>query len=399
MNVSGRLAEEKRKYVIVLLALVWAFNASFVYHGAIHFLLDVAVVMCLIDMFGAIKLDVTDLFLFLGVGFFFYNQDKDMANACITAGTVWLEYLVGKKISREIFMDNRRIIPIAIGIVCVTSYIKGVLSYSWIYINSSIYFNSPAGTFPMWGTEMILPRTQHEYFLIMMAVSLVFWVIYLKENKLSIVGLLLSVMAVGISLYGLGRMSTCAMVVSFVMVVVLYVFENKYKISIKKSIKTISMSLIAFLILLLDKGRVYGLVTLRDWGEDGGILNNIRFKLWQEGLKLMMQHPLGSSDILLEPYEGRVEGYAHNTWIDIGRTGGVIPFVLMVIFTVIVCIRLVQIWKKEKCVEKYALIAVFIGMTLYCMFEPVLNANPYFFCGEVFLSGMVMGGYNAVRKR
>lgn len=399
MNINGRLVEEKRKYVIVMLALVWAFNASFVYHGVVHILLDVAVMMCLIDMFGAIKLDVTDPLLFIGVCCFFYNQDKMLAGACMTAGFVWLEYLIGKGIGREVFSDNKKIIPLSIGMICVVSFVKGVLSYSWIYFNSSIYFNSVKGTFPMWGTGMVLPRTQHEYFLIMTSVSLVFWVLYIKVNKLSMIGIVFSLAAVGVSLYGLGRMSTCAMVVVFVMIILLYAYENRHIIDVKRSVKAFAMTVVIVAGLILDKGRVYGLLTLRRWEEDGGIFKNVRFKLWKEALKLIVQHPMGSSDIVMIPYKGKWEGYAHNTWIDVGRFGGVIAFIALVVFLIIVVINFFMLWKIQKGVEKYALISVFIGMNLYCMFEPVLNANPYFFCGEVFLSGMVMGGYNAVRKR
>lgn len=393
MNINGRLVEEKRKYVIVLLALVWAFNASFVYHGAIHFLLDVAVLMCLIDMFGAIKLDVTDLFLFLGVCFFFYNQDKDVANACMTAGVIWVEYLIGKGIGKTIIKEDEKCMPLCLGVVSLILAIKGLLTYSWLFKNE---YN---GIFPMWGTGILLPRTQHEYFLIMMTTSLAFWIIYIKKNKWSLIGVVISMLTLALSLYGLGRMSMCATLVVIVLVCFLCLAEKKFQINYKIVLISICIMLIGVILVICRKGIVFKLLTIRDWSTDGGILGNIRFTLWIEALKLILQYPMGSSHIVIIPYEGRIEGFAHNTWIDIGRTGGVIPFVLMVIFTVIVCIRLVQIWKREKCVEKYALIAVFIGMTLYCMFEPVLNANPYFFCGEVFLSGMVMGGYNAIRKR
>lgn len=389
METKVRLDEINRVAITIVLAMIWAFNASFVYNGVNHFLIDVLIFFFLFNFYELTKVGFTDGLIWLAVFCFLVFQNGEVAGACMTASVVWMEFFVGKNLGKALFVLEVKRVPLCVFLVSLILGIKGFLTYSWLFSNDYV------GIFPMWGTGMMLPRTQHEYFLIMMVTSLAFWVIYIQYSRVAVVGMVFALATLALCLYGIGRVGTCSMIVVFLLVGMMYIWENRSSVNFRKLIKYSGSTLVILGLLFLDEGRVYNLITKRDWSSDGGIFRNVRFYNWKSAIELMIQYPMDSYKFHIIPYEGRTENLAHNTWIDAGRYGSVFSMFFLVCFTLLVFVCLIQLWRRDKSVEKYSLIAVFMGMTLYCMFEPVLNANPYFFCGEVFLSGMVVGGYYA----
>lgn len=86
-------------------------------------------------------------------------------------------------------------------------------------------------------------------------------------------------------------------------------------------------------------------------------------------------------------------GYLHNLWLDIYNRTGVLPFLMMLIFTVLMIGRYFVFRKRMldrgRHVDCTCLTALLIATVLNCMVEPIIEANPYYFLIVLmFLGGM-----------
>ena len=85
------------------------------------------------------------------------------------------------------------------------------------------------------------------------------------------------------------------------------------------------------------------------------------------------------------------EPYYHNMWLDIGRIGGLIPFIIMVSYSVVTFSHVVRIFldrTKERRI-RYLLMSVYLGVTINFFVEPILEGLLDFFLIFCFMNGMV----------
>ncbi|KWX87462.1 hypothetical protein AMQ83_12970 [Paenibacillus riograndensis] len=83
--------------------------------------------------------------------------------------------------------------------------------------------------------------------------------------------------------------------------------------------------------------------------------------------------------------------YAHNLWLDVLYSTGIIPFFLLAIFTML-CIKNVVYISKRRNVNKlfiFVIISVYAGYLLNFMVEPILEGVPYMFLSFCLLNGMI----------
>lgn len=100
-----------------------------------------------------------------------------------------------------------------------------------------------------------------------------------------------------------------------------------------------------------------------------------------------------SSDWFLYPFGGdQVDfgfNFAHNLWLDIIRTVGILPFIALCVFT----IQSSAIIKKFSAVKSNYTYYVYLvaGMAISCFVEPIMEANPYYFITLVMIIGGMEG--------
>ncbi len=100
------------------------------------------------------------------------------------------------------------------------------------------------------------------------------------------------------------------------------------------------------------------------------------------GFELMFEHPLGGLKSSL---------YYHNMWLDIGRVAGLLPFLWMVLYTVVVNAHMLRMF-SEKAIDpgfRYLLFCVYVGMQVNFLVEPVLEGLIHFFLEFTIINGMV----------
>lgn len=103
------------------------------------------------------------------------------------------------------------------------------------------------------------------------------------------------------------------------------------------------------------------------------------------GLKSIIEKPLGNNDKI-----GNLK-YAHNMWLDVGKEVGIIPFIILIMFSIYSIYQLHRYNKNKKTTinNKLYVTSIFIGMTLNMISEPIIQGVPLFFIMFVLILGLI----------
>ena len=114
---------------------------------------------------------------------------------------------------------------------------------------------------------------------------------------------------------------------------------------------------------------------------------------WSQGIDLIINKPFGGGNFLF----GK-RYYSHNFWLDVGVMGGIIPFVLLVIFTLI-NININRLLIKKAFVFSFfygsILLVLNIAFMLTFFVEPILEGNSQY----VYAYFMFVGMTSMVNKK
>ncbi|MFC3797897.1 O-antigen ligase family protein [Cohnella sp. GCM10012308] len=118
--------------------------------------------------------------------------------------------------------------------------------------------------------------------------------------------------------------------------------------------------------------------------EDEGIFGDSRTTAWKEVFSGLFAHPMGNKETVISLR------YAHNLWLDVGYEAGIIPFVLLLIFTVFTLLSLRTFVKSDQPVLfKKLFIAMFTAFFITFMMEPIMGGAFTYFTAFCFIAGMV----------
>ena len=121
------------------------------------------------------------------------------------------------------------------------------------------------------------------------------------------------------------------------------------------------------------------------------LLTDPRIKAWSQALQGVYKNPSGGKQTLLSLK------YAHNIWLDVGYTAGIVPFVILIIFTLITIKYYLDIINSSyvSMYSKYLVTTMLSAFLLTFMVEPVMEANYLFFGAFCLFSGIL----NAITKQ
>lgn len=118
-----------------------------------------------------------------------------------------------------------------------------------------------------------------------------------------------------------------------------------------------------------------------------------RLDVWKLFLEdnAFIKYPMGGGYIA----RSNGMGYLHNLWLDIYNSTGVLPFIAILVFTVLMFVRYVNFRKEmlrhDRVVECTCTTALLIATVLNCMVEPIIEANPYYFLIVLMFLGAMNG--------
>lgn len=103
------------------------------------------------------------------------------------------------------------------------------------------------------------------------------------------------------------------------------------------------------------------------------------------GLKALIENPFGNTEKI-----GNLQ-YVHNMWLDVGKETGIIPFIILIIYTINTFISLWHIIENKKLSIKYKILisSVYLGVNINFAVEPILQGAPFFFSMFIIINGLI----------
>ena len=228
------------------------------------------------------------------------------------------------------------------------------------------------------------------YYLTFMAVLfplLVFCFQAFRERKFSyfemIVLLCLSLFAIYIS-NEMGRRTVLLLLgISFV-----YIVTEKLAVYQQYFSKKIFLLAIVAMMIVISVGYYFLMDTpvMQRMMQKG--LSDSRFGFWIPGLEAMWHYPFGGGHGVLVGHHMKL---AHNTWIDIGKDFGIVPFFTFLIFSLMHIPYLIRIVLSRHISHflKHQMIIIAVSLFAIMMVEPVFTSDKTFFAYGIFFLGFV----------
>jgi oligosaccharide repeat unit polymerase len=164
------------------------------------------------------------------------------------------------------------------------------------------------------------------------------------------------------------------------------------KISFKKIITLICVSVLLLILKYLYDQDFLGIkyywtrTILYSRFQGNGLANDPRVAAWQVAFYGLFQNPIGGRLTQL-PFS---IGFAHNIWLDVGYDSGIIPFVMLVIFTLISIKSLINFRNQNHpLMLKVILIGLFTSILITFFSEPILRGWNSCFNLYCFIVGVV----------
>lgn len=313
-----------------------------------------------------------------------------------------LMYVLGNYLSCEIKDDkdsDLKFVRLIFAVVAGYS-IHGILN-SWLFLAGEIQNDDIRLWMDVW-VKWYMPGTRQVTFFLP-ALALVFPALIYFKNRKWINGLIVltSIFFIYISLITQSRTSVIIFPIVFVAQIFLYVLLERKSLAQKISGKRIWIGVIitivllgAVVLLLKDNSVIVSFMEIM--GRDGGVFNNIRFKIQRHALEQLFLYPMGGDQMDFLGY-----AHAHNAWLEMANSAGLIPFFSFTAYTVFSVYELIRwLMKKEISTEKKLMIAGIYGaFFLYYTIERLFEGSLPFLSPWVFINGLVHGELEKEKKR
>lgn len=226
--------------------------------------------------------------------------------------------------------------------------------------------------------------------------SLIIYFIFIEERKrFKIAAIFFWIISVLYALLLGNRTQFVIILIVFVVSLVLY-FGEKRDLWMILKVTMIVMLVIGIVVILYDTNK-FGIKTMVDSSNlmiriktDTTGADEYRFSSIAKGLDNLFEHPLGGM---------QDTSYYHNMWLDIGRVAGILPFMIMVVYSVIINSHAIRIFRLCQ-VDwfRYLILCVYLGIQINFFTEPILEGNIEYFLFFCVINGMVECWYTMNRN-
>lgn len=324
---------------------------------------------------------------------------------CFTAYFIIYQYFFQISLQSFITFWFGPILGYFIGYIMVSSVNCFKLTYRIIFsivlgtflhgvLNMAFFVNLKVGearvVTDIWLKSPIAATLQNIFFV--MFISLLFYAFFICKKYYIKITLFIGTIFIIISTINTASRTILYIAsIVFIINICLYVYLNKSQK--KKVLKIIFFtSVLIIIFIIFYKNNMFNIKT---WYENSALAlrfksseidsaNDPRFKAQLEVIKNMLIYPMGGGKINLSI------GYAHNLWLDVIRVGGLIPGVLLIMYTIGTIKTLIRFLKSKSIQNniKYIILSIYFGLTLNFMTEPILDGVPYMFVMMCILNGV-----------
>lgn len=237
-----------------------------------------------------------------------------------------------------------------------------------------------------------VPATQHNiYFLPVLAVVFPA-ILYIKKHK-AVCGVSLAIAAFFVWFSVISRSRTPLVIFAIVLLwgIFLWCVYNRKDKKTQKTILICGAAVLAVilagcLVVWLNWEKIQATSFYATFQRGGGILHNVRFEAQLNALKQLFVYPFGGYQMDLGVLE-----MAHNLWLDTAKAAGILPFISLVVYTLLSAYDMFRMLRNGKVPSsvKYVLSSLWLVMMLYYMIEPALEATVQFLVPWTFMNGIV----------
>ena len=112
-----------------------------------------------------------------------------------------------------------------------------------------------------------------------------------------------------------------------------------------------------------------------------------RYEQWSSAIEIISNNPFGGGST-----NKKIEFtyWFHNLWLDIGRTSGVIPLFLMLLFQIRILLALKDILFIKHSLETHFLLIFYISLLIGLFVEIALEGNIVMFVFYIFFSSLIL---------
>ena len=305
-----------------------------------------------------------------------------------------LMYVVGHYLSGEVKTKEQyeKFYMIFLFTLILGHSLHGILNAA-LFLDGQLFEDDIRVWMDIW-MQITLPGTQQiVYFLPVLAMVFPAIVWFKKRKCANVLMILTAVFFIYISMASQTRTSVLILPLVFAAQVVLYIILEWKRV--KKLLAHKNTKIVAGIVIV---GSVTAVFILKDhpfvssfigiMGRDGGIFNNIRFRLQRSALQQLVLYPMGGDRMYFMGYP-----YAHNAWLDMANEAGWIPFFSFVVYTFHVIYELIRwLMKKEISTERKIILAgIFGAFFLYYTVERAFDSSMHFMTPWFFINGLVHG--------
>lgn len=223
-----------------------------------------------------------------------------------------------------------------------------------------------------------------------LALSLLAYIIVLEQDKLKKLGGLVCVTISVLYAFLLGTRTQFIILFAVSFVFLFFYLYEKFGIKSVLILSLITLILIGIGYYLYISNifgiKIYvdtsNLMARYQVGNGLSSADDYRTSSLPRGLKNLFNYPLGGL---------KNNSYYHNFWLDIGRVAGIIPFLCMAVYTIIINAHAIRIIKNQKMDihNRYLIMCVYLGMQINFFVEPILEGLLEFFLVFTVITGMI----------
>lgn len=296
----------------------------------------------------------------------------------------WLGPIIGYFIGKTMVRGKENNLVTIVMVIVMSTMLHGVLNlYKTGMLSVGVRYVKE-----FWTGSLLSATLQGTYFAL--ASALAVYLIFFKPTKLKILGGGIAAIVV------YNAMVTATRAPLYLLIIMLVVaYANKVITSGEKRAKFMKLAklvagLLAILLVfvVMYQSDMFGVRTVFESSMLGERLQRIdneitmtRQELWVAGAKSLIHNPMG--------YDGH--SYAHNLWLDWGKVGGVLPAILLVVYTCCTVATLMNRIKRQKITKETAhlLLFAYVACVICFSIEPIMDAVPFLFIKFCIINGAV----------